>query len=88
VPPAHLPRHLLFRTLAYRLQADRFGDLDSESEHLLDRSESPDRAVAGLVRGIAELRPGTVLGREKCRDYLTAVYPKLIAENDSIQQIK
>src|SRR5260370_25591135 len=26
--PPHLPRHLLFRILAYRLQADRFGELD------------------------------------------------------------
>ena len=31
-PPPHLPRHLLFRVLAYRLQADRFGDLDAESQ--------------------------------------------------------
>ena len=29
--PAHLARHLLFRSLAYRLQADRLGDLDGES---------------------------------------------------------
>jgi hypothetical protein len=65
--PAHLPRHLLFRILAYRLQADRLGDLDSESKGLLDRSESPEEAgqkAAGLVRAIAEARPGTVLGRE------------------------
>jgi hypothetical protein len=27
-PPPHLPRHLLFRVLAYRLQADTLGDLD------------------------------------------------------------
>jgi Protein of unknown function (DUF2924) len=25
-PPPHLPRHLLFRVLAYRLQADQLGD--------------------------------------------------------------
>ena len=37
-PPPHLSRHLLFRTLAYRLQADRWGDLDGESRRLLDRS--------------------------------------------------
>ena len=24
--PTHLPRHLLFRVVAYRLQTDRFGD--------------------------------------------------------------
>jgi hypothetical protein len=28
--PAHLSRHLLFRSLAYRLQADRLGDLDGD----------------------------------------------------------
>ena len=27
-PPSHLPRHLLFAVLAYRLQADAWGDLD------------------------------------------------------------
>ena len=42
--PAHLPRHLLFRILAYRLQADHLGDLDPESQRLLDRSESPEKA--------------------------------------------
>ena len=43
-PPPHLPRHLLFRVLAYRLQADHLGDLDSESQRLLDRSGSPEDA--------------------------------------------
>jgi Protein of unknown function (DUF2924) len=66
-PPSHLPRHLLFRILAYRLQADRFGDLDDESRHLLDRSGSPEKAgkkAANLGRQIADIRPGTSLGRE------------------------
>jgi len=66
-PPPHLPRHLLFRILAYRLQADRFGELDGESRNLLDRSESPEKAgqkAVGSVRRIADIRPGTVLGRE------------------------
>jgi len=65
--PPHLPRHLLFRILAYRLQADRLGDLDGESQHLLDHSGSPEKAgqsAVGLVRRIADVRPGTVLGRE------------------------
>ena len=43
-PPPHLPRHLLFRVMAYRLQADQLGDLDAESVRLLDRSESPEKA--------------------------------------------
>jgi hypothetical protein len=40
----HLSRHLLVRILAYRLQADRWGDLDGECRRLLDRSESPEQA--------------------------------------------
>ena len=65
--PPHLPRHLLFRVLAYRLQADQLGDLGAETVRLLDRSVSPEDAGERAVeknRGHAELRPGTVLGRE------------------------
>ena len=68
LPPPHLPRHLLFRVLAYRLQADQLtGDLDAESQRLLDRSVSPEDAgqrAVNLGRRNAKLRPGTVLGRE------------------------
>jgi len=65
--PPHLPRHLLFRVLAYRRQADQLGDLDSESRRLLDSSGSPETAgqrAVELRRRTTELRPGTVLGRE------------------------
>ena len=62
-----MPRHLLFRVLAYRLQADHLGDLDRESQRLLDRPVSPEdagqRALA-LAQRTADLRPGTVLERE------------------------
>jgi hypothetical protein len=66
-PPPHLPRHLLFRVLAYRLQADRLGDLDSESRQLLDGAESPEdfgKRAANAGHLIANVRPGTVLIRE------------------------
>src|SRR5215467_2275192 len=64
-PPPDLPRHLLFRILAYRLQADLLGDLDPESQRLLDRSESPEKAgQRAVARRSADVRPGTVLGRE------------------------
>jgi hypothetical protein len=66
-PPPHLPRHLLFRVLAYRLQADHLGDLDGESQRLLDRSESPETAGRRALdwrRRTTDLSPGTVLGRE------------------------
>ena len=66
-PAPHLPRHLLFRILAYRLQADRLGDLDDASRRLLDGSGSPEKAgqnAATLIRRIANVRPGTSLSRE------------------------
>jgi Protein of unknown function (DUF2924) len=61
--------HLLFRILAYRLQADRLGDLDADSRRRLDRlgsgsPESMDRLVADLNRARTELRSGTLLTRE------------------------
>jgi Protein of unknown function (DUF2924) len=61
--PPHLPRHLLFRILAYRLQADHLGDLDPESQRLLDYSKTPDKAGR---RAANQTRTpvGTVLGRE------------------------
>jgi Protein of unknown function (DUF2924) len=67
--PPHLPRHLLFRILAYRLQADRLGDLDADTRRLLDRIGSgsldeTDRLVADLHRSRTELRPGTLLTRQ------------------------
>ena len=67
--PPHLPRHLLFRILAYRLQADRLGQLDNESRRLLDRigsgsAERIGRLVADLNLPRTELRPGTLLTRE------------------------
>jgi hypothetical protein len=55
-PSPHLPRHLLFRVLAYRLQADRFGDLDTESRRLLDGAGSPEDA--GRMQRVAVLADG------------------------------
>ncbi len=65
--PPHLPRHLLFRMLAYRLQADHLGDLDSETRRLLDRSGDPieiGRLAAERNHRQTKLRPGTLLTRE------------------------
>jgi len=63
--PAYLPRHLLFRVLAYRMQVDQLGDLDGESRRLLDHSDSPEKAgQRAVTRRAAELRAGTMLARE------------------------
>ena len=53
--------------VAYRLQADRYGDLDDENRRLLDHSETPEEAVRralGSTRRGTEVRSGTVFSRE------------------------
>jgi hypothetical protein len=68
--PAHLTRHLLFAVIAYRLQADRFGDLDQETKQVLDRTLAKETGPAMSARLASfdqkrtELSPGTVLVRE------------------------
>ena len=65
--PAHLPRHLLYRILAYRLQADRLGDLDAETLRFLDRSGSAadvGKLAAELNQRRIDLKAGSVLVRE------------------------
>jgi len=68
--PDHLPRHLLFAIIAYRIQADRFGDLDHETRQLLDRTGVKEAGTAMAARLVSfdqrrtELTPGTVLIRE------------------------
>jgi hypothetical protein len=66
-PLPHIPRHLLFRMLAYRLQADHLGDLGNECQRLLDQAATPEDAGKQAIdqnRLAIEIRPGTVLARE------------------------
>jgi Protein of unknown function (DUF2924) len=68
--PDHLTRHLLFAVIAYRHQADRFGDLDRATRQMLDRTEAKETVpamsarLASFDQKRSELRPGTVLVRE------------------------
>ena len=68
--PAHLTRHLLFAVLAYRLQADCFGDLDHATRQVLDRTvaKEAEPAMAARLASFDQKRtgltPGTVLVRE------------------------
>jgi hypothetical protein len=68
--PAHLTRHLLFAVIAYRLQADRFGDLDHTTRQVLDRSDTKETGpvtsarLASFDQKRTKLTPGTVLVRE------------------------
>jgi hypothetical protein len=69
-PPDHLPRHLLFAIIAYRIQADRLGDLDHETRQVLDRTDAKEAGATMSARLVSfdrkrtELTPGTVLVRE------------------------
>jgi Protein of unknown function (DUF2924) len=68
--PTHLTRHLLFAIIAYRLQADRFGDIDHATQKVLDRTAAKEAGpvtvarLASFDQKRAALTPGTVLVRE------------------------
>jgi hypothetical protein len=68
--PTHLTRHLLFAVIAYRLQADRFGDLDHATKQVLDRTIAKEAGpamssrLASFDQKRTKLTPGTVLIRE------------------------
>jgi hypothetical protein len=68
--PTHITRHLLFAVIAYRLQADRFGDLDHATKQVLDRAIAQEAGptifsrLASFDQKRTELKPGTVLVRE------------------------
>jgi hypothetical protein len=63
-------RHLLFAVIAYRLQADRFDDLDHATTQVLDRTDAKEAEpvtsdrLASFDLKRTELTPGTVLVRE------------------------
>ena len=58
--PAHLPRWLLMRVLAYRLQADAFGDLEKPIRRIL-RSGKDDGVGAPFDRRAPQTREGVGL---------------------------
>ena len=60
--PASVPRHLLLRLLAYRIQADRWGDLPVASARMLTRLAGSDRQAVPVVGPSG--RPGTMFVRE------------------------
>ena len=79
--PAHLPKYLLFRIIAYKIQANAFGDLDRETIRYLDRiaKDYVRRREAGETRSRKRpppvppvpsgrsLKIGTILVREHDR---------------------
>ena len=69
--PEHLARYLLFRVIAYRLQADRLGDLDAETLKVLKLAAGQEGPASTVSKNLARQDqrrfappPGTVLVRE------------------------
>lgn len=68
--PQHLPKHLLFGMLAYRIQANALGDIDAATVQLLKRAaaltslEEVMPLVASMDQRKQDVLPGAVLTRE------------------------
>jgi hypothetical protein len=68
--PSHLPKHLLFAMLAYRVQAASFGDLDAGLVQMLKAAVGSDSsaAITKLTDKVdqrnQELLPGAILTRQ------------------------
>jgi Protein of unknown function (DUF2924) len=65
--PAHLTKPLLSRILAYRLQADAYGDLDPDVRRALKgarRSAEAGADQSGSLGSARRIKPGSVLVRE------------------------
>jgi Protein of unknown function (DUF2924) len=97
-PPPHLPRHLLFAVLAYRLQVDALGDLDLTTARLLRQIATAggtleaSRLTEAFGRRRTELKPGTILMREwNARAYRVMVVDEGFAWNgktyDSLSKV-
>src|SRR5262249_43501642 len=96
--PYHLPRHLLFAVLAYRVQAGELGDLDPATARLLRQIATAggalgtSRLTQEFGRRRAELKPGTILMREwKAQAYRVMVVDDGFALNgkayDSLSKV-
>ena len=80
--PEHVPKHFLFGILAYRIQADAFGDLDAATVQLLKRAatvESLDQ-VLSLVAVQDRKMQGVVLGTVLTREWNGQHYRVMVVE--------
>jgi hypothetical protein len=80
--PEHLPKHLLFGILAYRIQADALGDLDAATVQLLKRAatvQSLDE-VLSLVAVQDRKMQGVVLGTVLTREWNGQHYRVMVVE--------
>ena len=74
--PAHLPRGLLFRVMAYRLQAEAFGDLDRKTIRLLERMANG--AVAKMAANVATTSSSNERAESKVSSARAAYEPLIL----------
>jgi hypothetical protein len=71
--PPHISHHLLFRLIAFQLQAESFGGLDPECQRVLEYPEALDLFGVERTRRI-KIQRGTIFCREwKGRTHRVAV---------------
>jgi len=79
--PAHLTQHLLFAVIAYRLQADRFGDLDQATRQMLDEiatKEAGPALVGGNLPLGYEMKDGKVAVIEQEAEQVRFIYRRYL----------
>jgi hypothetical protein len=69
-PPAHLPRWLLMKILAYRIQATAFGGLDKETLRVLRQPKGHRLAFIGLASFRNAARDNA--GRDRAEGWVSA----------------
>ena len=84
--PAHLPRWLLMRVLAYRLQSNAFGDLDKSIRRNL-RSEKDDGAGVPFDRRAPQTRQGVALktGALLVREWKSRLRVMILEEEEVVR---
>jgi Protein of unknown function (DUF2924) len=78
--PPHLPRHLLFAMLAYRIQAEGLGDLDAETIRLLNKVGSVRSNVETLTETYDQRRRQVTLGTVLMREWNGNTHRVMVVE--------
>jgi hypothetical protein len=81
--PEHMPKHLLFGILAYRIQADAFGDLDAATVQLLKRAATVQslNEVLPLVAAQDQRKQAMVLGTVLTREWNGQLHRVMVVED-------
>jgi hypothetical protein len=81
--PEHLPKHLLFSILAYRIQTDALGDIDAATIQLLNRAatvQSLDE-ILPLVAAQDQRKQAVVLGTVLTREWNGQLHRVMVVED-------